>query len=55
MINWVIIIFIIFSAKTLDKRIQLHLVQADTKIVFYFKTKKLLVKYFLVNEIFKFV
>jgi len=55
MINWVIIFFVFIRHFAWVRRIFLHLIQADTKIVFYFKTKKLLMKYFLINEIFKFV
>ena len=55
MINWVIIFLYFSLLKGLDKRFKRNLVQTVTKIVFYFKTKKLLVKYFPINEIFNFV
>ena len=54
MINWVIYYFYFHSTVALKRPIRLHLVQGDTKIVFYFKIEKILAEYLLVNEIFKF-
>jgi len=55
MINWVIIclFFTLYATKTKQNR--LCLVQGVTNLMFYFQTKKILEKYFLINQRFKFV
>ena len=55
MINWVIIYCFYYLIYPEERQKQFYPTQGVTNLMFYFKTKKILEKYFPINKRFKFV